>query len=202
VEESPFHLRGGSTQDSVAFRMHPRLAELVDYAQLQRKAVLAAVSAIPESNRGLRPDAATWSVAEVLEHLHTVESGIARLLGRSIQKAREAGAEAEQDFTSLMHSLDSLQLTNRSRSFNAPDPVLPRGKLNSAEALVALGESRQQLLHAIFTGEGLALSGIVYPHPLVGMLNLYQWILFVGQHEGRHSEQIRDIGRSLDRLPS
>jgi hypothetical protein len=42
----------------------------------------------------------------------------------------------------------------------------------------------------------------VYPHPLVGMLNLYQWILFVGQHEGRHSEQIRDIGRSLDRLPS
>jgi hypothetical protein len=202
VEESPFHLRGVSTQDSLAFRMHPRLAELVEYAQLQREAVLAAVSAIPESNRGLRPDASTWSVAEVLEHLHTVESGIAKLLGRSIQKAREAGAEAEQDYTSLMHSLDSLQLTNRSRPFNAPDPVLPRGKLTSAEALVALGESRQRLLHAILTGEGLALTGIVYPHPLVGMLNLYQWILFVGQHEGRHSEQIRDIGRSLDRLTS
>jgi hypothetical protein len=202
VEESPFHLRGGSSQDSLAFRMHPRLAELVDYAQLQREAVLAAVSAIHESNRDLRPEASTWSVAEVLEHLHTVESGIAKLLGRSIQKAREAGAETEQDFTSLMHSLDSLQLTNRSRSFDAPGPVQPRGKLSSAEALVALGESRQQLLHAILTGEGLALTGIVYPHPLVGMLNLYQWILFVGQHEGRHSEQIRDIGRSLDRLRS
>ena len=193
MEESRLHLRGGSTQDSLAFRMHPRLAELVDYAQLQREAVLAAVFAIPEFNRGLRPDASTWSVAEVVEHLHSVESGIAKLLGRSILKAREAGAQAEQEFTSLMHSLDSLQLTNRSRPLNAPDPVLPRGKLTSAEALAALAESRQQLLHAISTGEELALAGIVYPH---------QWILFVGQHEGRHSEQIRDIGRSLDQLPS
>jgi len=182
--------------------MHPRLAELVEYTQLQRQAVLAAVSDIPEPRRGLRPDASTWSVAEVLEHLHFVESGIARLLRKSIQKGREAGAPAEQDFTSLMHSLDLLQLTNRSRPLNAPDPVLPRGNLTSAQALVALDESRQQLLHAIGTGEGLALTGMVYPHPLVGMLNLYQWILFVGQHEGRHSEQIRDIGRALDRLSS
>src|SRR5215211_1363491 len=151
--------------------MHPRLAELVEYTQLQRQAVLAAVSDIPEPRRGLRPDASTWSVAEVLEHLHFVESGIARLLRKSIQKGREAGAPAEQDLT-------------------------------SAQALVALDESRQQLLHAIGTGEGLALTGMVYPHPLVGMLNLYQWILFVGQHEGRHSEQIRDIGRALDRLSS
>src|SRR4051812_37365810 len=114
----PFNLRGRSTVDSLAFRMHPRLAELVNYAQLQRQAVLAAVSAVPESERGRRPDASIWSVAEVLEHLHQVESGIARLLGRSIEKARGAGAQPEQDFTSLIHSLDSFQLTDRNHFFN------------------------------------------------------------------------------------
>jgi uncharacterized damage-inducible protein DinB len=198
----PFNLRGRSTVDSLAFRMHPRLAELVEYAQLQRQAVLAAVSAVPESERSRRPDSSVWSVAEVLEHLHRVESGIARLVGRSIEKGRQAGAQPEQDFSSLMHSLDSLQLTDRDRFFNAPDTVLPRGELTAQQALVALDESRRQLLHAIGTGEGLALTGMVYPHPLAGMLNLYQWILFVGHHEGRHSEQIREIGRSLDRQPS
>src|SRR3954453_335204 len=93
----PFNLRGRSTMDSVAFRMNPRIAELVEYTQLQRQAVLAAASAIPEFERGRRPDVSIWSVAEVLEHLHRVESGIAILLGRSTQKGRQAGAQPEQD---------------------------------------------------------------------------------------------------------
>lgn len=35
-------------------------------------------------------------------------------------------------------------------------------------------------------------------HPLLGELDLYQWLIFVGQHEGRHKKQIE---RTLKSIP-
>ncbi|MEA2712972.1 MAG: hypothetical protein QOK27_933, partial [Gemmatimonadales bacterium] len=40
-----------------------------------------------------------------------------------------------------------------------------------------------------------ALGGLTFSHPLLGSLDLYQWILFVGQHEARHAAQIAELGR-------
>lgn len=167
--------------------MHPRIAELLAYAQLQRLALFAAVSLIPEPLRDRRVDAATWSAAEVLEHLHRVESGIAKLLTRSLERAKAAGPEPENGVGSVMASLDALRLTDRSRRVRAPDPVMPRGELTAAQGMAALTESRQALVAALREADGLALGRITQPHPLIGPLNLYQWVLFVGQHEARHA---------------
>jgi hypothetical protein len=175
--------------------MHPRLAELVDYATAQRTALLAAVSTVPESLRDERIHAGTWSIAEVLEHLHRVESGIARLLLRTIERGRGRLPE-EQETGSLLNSLDAYTLTRRDRRLLAPDPVAPRGDYTAAQGLAALALSREALLAAIRSGDGLALGQLTFPHPLLGSLDLYQWILFVGQHEARHAAQIAEIGRA------
>ncbi|MEO7237074.1 MAG: hypothetical protein ABIZ96_00505 [Gemmatimonadales bacterium] len=37
-------------------------------------------------------------------------------------------------------------------------------------------------------------------YPTLGALNLYQWGLFVGQHEARHAEQLKDIGRGFHEM--
>jgi uncharacterized damage-inducible protein DinB len=177
--------------------MHPRLAELVDYAEVQRATLLAAVEAIPEERRGERVNPDCWSVAEVLEHLHRVESGIARLLTRSVERARAAGLEPENEVSSLLASLDSLRLTDRSRRSIAPEPVMPRGELTAAQGMAALSESRTALVSALEQADGLALGRITRTHPLLGPLNLYQWVLFVGQHEARHAGQLQDIARQL-----
>jgi hypothetical protein len=176
---------------------HPRLAELVDYVARQRTVLLAAVSAVPEALRDRQVTDDAWSVAGVLEHLHRVESGIARLVARSVERARAAGVAAESDMSSLLGSLDSFGLLRRNRHLDAPDPVRPRGEYTAAQALAALEGSREALLVAVGAGDGLALSGITYPHPLLGPLSLYQWVLFVGQHEARHAAQIEEIGRAL-----
>lgn len=177
--------------------MHPRLAELVEYSQAQRKDLLSAVAMIPERLRGWRADRTEWSVAEVLEHLHRVESGIVRLLTRGVQRAHAAGAEPERETGSLLSSLDSFRIESRSTVVRAPEPVMPRGDVSATQALAALEESRRDLMTAAAAGNGLALGTITYPHPLLGTLNLYQWILFVGQHEARHAEQIREIAQRL-----
>lgn len=179
------------------FAMHPRLAELLAYAELQRAVLLEAVALIPEPMRDRRLDPATWSVAEVLEHLHRVETGIARLLTRSVERARAAGLHPETDGGSVLGSLDTLRLLDRSFRISAPEPVMPRGELTAAQAIAALTESRRALVSALVAGDGLALGRIAHPHPLLGSLNLYQWVLFVGQHEARHAGQLQDIARQL-----
>jgi hypothetical protein len=176
--------------------MHPRLAELVDYATAQRAALLAAVSTVPEPLRDPRMHTGGWSIAEVLEHLHRVESGIARLLARTIERGRRAGIPEERETGSLLDSLDAYDLTRRDQRLVAPDPVAPRGEYTAAQGLVALTLSREALLAAIRSGDGLALGGLTFSHPLFGSLDLYQWILFVGQHEARHAAQIAELGRA------
>ena len=46
-------------------------------------------------------------------------------------------------------------------------------------------------------GERLAGLFVQAPHPVFGALDMYQWLLFVGAHEGRHADQIREIGEAL-----
>ncbi len=82
--------------------MHRRLAELIEYAARQRAELLAAVHAVPESGRNRKLHPAAWSVAEILEHLHRVETGIVRLLQRGVERARAAGAPLEQEDGSLL----------------------------------------------------------------------------------------------------
>jgi hypothetical protein len=38
---------------------------------------------------------------------------------------------------------------------------------------------------------------MTYAHVLLGQLTLYEWLLFLGQHEGRHAAQIGEIARRL-----
>lgn len=177
--------------------MHPRLAQLLDYAELQRAALLAALEAVPGPLWTRRPDPDAWSVAEVLEHLHRVETGIARLVRRRLEEARAAGLGVETESDSLLGSLDRFGLAERRRLVTAPEPVRPKGALPPAEAVAALAASRRELRDAAAEGDGLALGAVQAPHALLGPLTLYQWLLFVGQHEARHAAQIREIARRL-----
>jgi hypothetical protein len=47
------------------------------------------------------------------------------------------------------------------------------------------------------SADGLALSEIVQPHPVLGPINLYQWIAFVGAHEARHAAQVMELRELL-----
>lgn len=45
--------------------------------------------------------------------------------------------------------------------------------------------------------DGLALGSVTAPHPVLGEIDVYQWLLFLGAHEGRHADQVREIGEAL-----
>ena len=49
--------------------MHPRFAELTEYLAQQRRAVLAAASAVPTELWRQQPAADRWSIADCAEHI-------------------------------------------------------------------------------------------------------------------------------------
>ena len=46
-------------------------------------------------------------------------------------------------------------------------------------------------------GDGLALGEIRHTHLRFGELDLYQWCLFVAEHEKRHVTQLREVAAQL-----
>ena len=47
------------------------------------------------------------------------------------------------------------------------------------------------------TANGLAIGEIKHTHAILGELDLYQWLIFLGQHERRHTRQIERTLKSL-----
>ena len=80
----------------------------------------------------------------------------------------------------------------------APETVRPRANADINEALAGLESSREALRAAAVAASGLSLGEIKHTHPFLGELDLYQWLIFVGQHEGRHKKQIE---RTLKSIP-
>ena len=178
--------------------MHPRLAELTEYLAQQRSAVLTAAAAVPDELFTERPAPGRWSVSHIFEHLYRVERGTAAMLAKRIGKAREAGHPAESETGSLLGTLDGLGVSDRrGRPLVAPEMVDPTETPDRETAERRLGESRAALLAAIESGDGLALGELRHTHPRLGELTLYQWILAVGEHERRHTEQVAETAAAL-----
>jgi DinB superfamily len=178
--------------------MHSRLAELSEYLAHQRRTLLDVASAVPADSWQTRPsDGETWSVSEVLEHLYRVERGAAAVLTKRIAKAREAGHAAETETSSVLGTLDQFRVSELDRRLVAPELVRPIENPDRATVERLLAESRAALEAAIVSGDGLALGTIRHTHLRFGELDLYQWLLFVAEHEKRHIAQLREIVRQL-----
>jgi hypothetical protein len=83
------------------------------------------------------------------------------------------------------------------RKLVAPDRVNPTENPDRETIERLLAESRSALEAAIASGDGLALGSIKQMHLRFGELDLYQWLLFVAEHEKRHTAQLRGVARQL-----
>lgn len=177
--------------------MHPRLAETMDYVEDKRKELLQSFAGVPNDRLCRRSSADGWSVAEILDHLSMVEAGVARLITKRAGRAREAGLRGETSTESVMASFDQQRARLDNAIMQAPETVHPRANVDIKEALEGLESSREALRAAAVLADGLSLGEIKHTHPLLGELDLYQWLIFVGQHEGRHRKQIQRTLNSI-----
>lgn len=178
--------------------MHPRTAEVINYLDTERTALREAVERVLPELRDRQPGADRWSVAQVLQHLFIIEKRIGLGMAKWVTDARNEGLGPETDTSSVMNSLPLQLITDRSQRRNAPEEVRPQGDIDAKSAWAALEQSRETLRAAFLAGDGLVLSKVIQPHPVLGPINLYQWMLFVGSHEMRHTAQVIEIAEQLN----
>ena len=172
--------------------LHPRLAELVDDLHRSRRALHACVAALSDAQRLAAPVGASWSVAQIVEHLSMVEGNVGRLLSNLMKEAEATGAR-ETETTSVLTSLDQFGVDVPTVRIPAPDRVQPKEGLTTHEALARLDAVRDHLLSVLPRASGLPLATVSFPHPALGPLNGYEWILLIAQHERRHTRQIEAV---------
>jgi hypothetical protein len=178
--------------------MQIRTKEVIDFLDQHRATLEQAVESVPETQRERRPAADRWSVAEVLEHLNIVEGSITKLLTSQVSAARASGLETERETTPVIPTVPIARLLDRTTRITAGAKSLPSGSIGARAAWTALAVSRHTLREFVLACDGLALSALMIPHPLLGPLNVYQWLVFLGAHEERHAAQIREMSATLE----
>jgi hypothetical protein len=178
--------------------MHPRISEVLSYLDTQHRALAEAVGAVPPARQMQRPAADCWSVADVLGHLAVVEELITGVLRTRIAAAREKGVGPELETSPIVPTVDIDRVLDRTRRITAAPEWLGPAETDGATAWARLESAHAALREVISAADGLSLCHVGARNPLLGPLNAYQWVVFMGAHEARHTAQIREIAAALE----
>jgi hypothetical protein len=174
--------------------MDPRIDALSTVLAPHRSALAAAIWAVPDAIRRSAPTPGRWSVGNVLEHLLQTERSVAQLLERFVAGAAPRAADEPFDAAAFAAHVALPWALDRTRRVRGAQPS---GEMTWHHAWAELQSSRELLLDVGRRGAGLRLEKLSHRHPAGPELDGYQWIAFVGLHEARHAEQIREIGARL-----
>jgi DinB family protein len=173
--------------------MHTRLEEILAYLASVRAELAAEIVSRPKEAFTVRPAEGRWTGAEIIYHLGNAEGATTKMLERVFEKALADGIPTDPETSSLVHSLDHLGVPDRgARRIVAPERLEPPPGADLPTSWESLQRVRERTHRAVATVDGRDLTTLSAPHPIFGPINGYQWILFIGQHEARHLDQLRE----------
>jgi hypothetical protein len=171
-----------------------KVQELVGTITRYREALLEAVSGLDEAQLACRAGEGDWTINDILHHLALTDEANAKLASRALKHAGERGLPADPTpDQSVLHCLDEALTPIRDTRAPAPEFVTPHEHMAAEESIARLNATRARMLEAIERLAEYDLTQLKYAHPLLGDLDMYQWILIAGGHEGRHVKQIGRI---------
>jgi len=135
-----------------------------------------------------------WSVAETAEHVIVAETGSSKLMRGKLLR-EEATPELLAAAVGSEERIDQ-RLVKRDRIFPAPEFVLPSGRWQTPDEMIAVfDESRGATIEFLRTTP-LDLTRYAAPHPALGPLTGHGWTLFLIRHCIRHIDQIEEAKRA------
>jgi len=179
------------------------LDEIFAHLDEVRNELTGKVRGLEESQLNQRCDGAGWCPEELVEHLSITEGSITKVVERLLAKSEELNnpppAEGKIDppvkFTSVVRQTELNKV-------EAPERIRPQGGVPVSESLERLERSRGHIKSLRSRMEAVDLSEAKFPHPVMGELNLYQWLIFISEHEARHLAQMENILKSGNGSPA
>jgi len=160
----------------------------VQYLEQTRDDVVAAVSGLSDTQMHFKPAPDRWSVAECLEHIALAEDFLFMNVTGNIAKAP---APAPDRDNAKIDAMVLAMIPDRSHKAQAPPQLVPSGRWTPKETLDHFLASREKTIDFMKTSPDLR--NHVADSPLGQPLDGYEWLLFIGAHSKRHTEQIEEV---------
>lgn len=147
---------------------------------------LGAVDGVSEREWGLRRAGEEWSLAETVEHVVLTDRLIRATLARVLASPLSVDAPRFDDAAISAGMFDAAGPA-------PPGFAEPKGRFStSAEGIAALVEVHDELVAWTRATKGnLRAHGL--PHPVFGVFDGVQWILFAAAHTDNHLPQLRAL---------
>jgi hypothetical protein len=159
--------------------------------QSTRDAFLKSIAGLSEKQWRFKPAPDRWSIAEVSEHIAVAESKIFGLVQGTIMVSPvnpEKRAEVAGKDEIVLE-----RVPDRSHKVQAPEFLKPTNRWATREDVTrAFEESRKATMDYVRTTND-DLRDHFGPHPVLGSLDAYQWILLISAHSERHTKQIEEV---------
>lgn len=136
-----------------------------------------------------KPAPDRWSLEEVAEHIALSEETIFQLV-RTTLKQPAGGADAEQR---KKDDLIVRGVPQRTTRVQAPEMLVPRKSFATRQETVAafLKARDRNIAYVRETQDDLREH--TAPHPALGPLDCYQWLLLISAHSERHVAQMKEV---------
>jgi DinB superfamily len=162
--------------------------------EASRQRLLAALEGLTEEEWRRRPSPDRWSIAECAEHITAAELPLAKFL--AVSATTEPSEEERREIRGKDDFVRQF-LRDRSRRDEAPERIRPKGRFATREDTIRAFEERRAANLACVRETSEPLRDRFAPHPFAGVIDGYQWVLFLAAHTDRHAEQIEEIRQGL-----
>jgi hypothetical protein len=166
-------------------------AAALDSLQRTHNNFLQSIAGLSEKQWRFKPAPDRWSIAEVSEHIAVAESTIFGLV-----QTKFMTSPADPSKRAEVAGKDEMILTkvpDRSHKVQAPEFLKPTNRwATKAEVIQAFEEARRNTMDYVRTTND-DLRDHFGPHPMLGTLDAYQWILLISAHSERHTKQIEEV---------
>jgi hypothetical protein len=156
------------------------------HLSVTRGFMLESVSGLSPAQWNFKPADDIWSIAEIMEHVVHIECRIHGII-EGMSDTPEATPEGNRN---EMDQFILNQIPLRTRKGKSPDHACPTGRWSGPEALQLFLQGREQSHRLLLTRR---LREHVFPHPLFGPWDGYQWLLAGASHGARHTGQIHEV---------
>lgn len=165
---------------------------LLDDLRASTAEFLATLDGLTRTEWTWKPAPETWSVYEIAEHTCTVQRGIERLFTTKILE-QPFGEEVPPPRWSDDEVVR--MMSEGTGPLRAPEMVRPKGRWTTREEIAAAFTASTEALVAWVRSHDVDLRGYGSSHPMLGMMDGEQWLVFVAAHARRHARQVRDLRR-------
>ena len=162
--------------------------------EASRERLLSALDGLTEEEWTRRPASDRWSIAECAEHVAAAELPLARFFASG---ARSEPSEEERREIRGKDDFVRRFLRDRSQRGEAPERIRPKGRFATREETIRAFEERRAANLAYVRETSEPLRDRFAPHPFAGVIDGYQWVLFLAAHTDRHAAQIEEIRSKL-----